>query len=128
LIAAFANTDGGFIVLGVAENGGEIIINGLSEDFQANSITHKAIDLLTPKPQVSYDYISHDSKRLYVIKVLPSASVITIENKIFKRRSATIFQANPDVRSANGVTISLIQDQISELDIFTPDSTGAKQG
>lgn len=126
LIAAFANTDGGFIVLGVAETGGEIIINGLSEDFQANSVTHKAIDLLTPKPEVSYDYISNWGKRLYVIKVLPSSSVITIENKIFKRQSAAIFLVNPEVRSSNNVRITLIRDQVNELDSFASNSTGAK--
>ena len=43
LICSFANTLGGYIVLGVSDNKE---VNGLSEEFRANSITHKALDLL----------------------------------------------------------------------------------
>jgi predicted HTH transcriptional regulator len=41
LISSFANADGGYIVLGVSDN---LEINGLSEDFHANTITHKVIN------------------------------------------------------------------------------------
>ena len=55
MIAAFANTSGGYIVLGVVESQNDFVVNGLSEDFHAISVTHKAIDLLSPKPNVSYN-------------------------------------------------------------------------
>ena len=42
MIAAFANSNGGIIILGVNEVNGEIKITGLSEDFHANGVTHKA--------------------------------------------------------------------------------------
>jgi predicted HTH transcriptional regulator len=58
LICSFANAEGGFIVLGVAETNGKITINGLSEEFRATAITHKAMDLLSPKPSVDYQYIT----------------------------------------------------------------------
>ena len=45
----------------------DLEVNGLSEDFHANAITHKAIDLLSPKPQIHYQYVSYKGKKLYVI-------------------------------------------------------------
>ena len=54
ILCSFANTEGGFLILGVTDDSK---INGLSEDFHANTITHKALDLLTPKPNIEYQYV-----------------------------------------------------------------------
>jgi predicted HTH transcriptional regulator len=75
LIAAFANAKGGAIVLGVFDNGKGILINGLSDEFRAMQITRKAIDLLSPQPAVTYDYVAHDGKRLFVIDMSGPATV-----------------------------------------------------
>src|SRR6266481_2318898 len=69
IISAFANAEGGFIVLGVAEDNNDLRFNGLSDEFHAVPITHKAVDLLSPRPIVNYQYVLHDGKRLFVIKV-----------------------------------------------------------
>jgi hypothetical protein len=96
LIAAFANSEGGYIVLGVSEsNSGKIEINGLSEDFHANSITHKALDLLTPVPVIYYQYVSYGGKKLYAIKIGKSDIPISIEDKIYKRVGGSIKLLNP---------------------------------
>jgi hypothetical protein len=85
LICSFANSQGGFIVLGVADVGGKLKINGLSEEFRATDITHKAIDLLSPRPGVNYEYVFHEQKRLYVIKVEKSDTPIALEGKVYVR-------------------------------------------
>lgn len=88
LICSFANAEGGFIVLGVADANGIITINGLSEEFRATAITHKALDLLSPKPAVDYQYIVHAQKRLYVIKVEKSGQPITFQGMTYVRSGA----------------------------------------
>lgn len=126
MIAAFANTKGGLIVLGVAEASGEIIINGLSEDFQANSVTHKAIDLLSPKPTVNYDYITHQGKRLYVIEVLASQTPSSFEGKIFIRKGLRMVIDAPLVKLAQPVRTPFIENLIAQLKELMPSSTGSK--
>lgn len=97
LISAFANTKGGAIVLGVADQGSGISINGLSDEFRAVPITRKAIDLLTPTPAVSYDYIDHGGKRLFVIEVPQSAEEVSFGGKAYVRKGdhTTTKQAAP---------------------------------
>src|SRR5580693_5350017 len=86
LICAFANTNGGAIVLGVVDEGkGAVVINGLSDEFRAIQIVRKAIDLLSPAPSLSYDYILHQGKRLFVIEVHKSSTEISLGGKIYVR-------------------------------------------
>lgn len=85
LVCAFANTKGGAIVLGIVEDGKSIVINGLSDEFRAAQITRKAIDLLSPTPAVSYDYVVHDGKRLFVIDVQESSAEVSLGGKVFVR-------------------------------------------
>ena len=85
LIGAFANANGGAIVLGVVENGKDVLINGLSDEFRAVQITRKAIDLLSPQPAVKYDYVVHEGKRLFVIEVQKSAAAVLLGGKSYVR-------------------------------------------
>ncbi len=65
IIASFANTEGGYLILGVLDDGTP---KGLSRDFFATETVHKAIDLLTPRPMVKYEYVDLNAKRLFLFK------------------------------------------------------------
>jgi hypothetical protein len=104
LICAFANAKGGAIVLGVVEDGRKILINGLSDEFRAVQITRKAIDLLSPPPTVSYDYVVHQRKRLFVIDVKKSDTEVSLGGKVYLRTDerTTLKQTGPDKAIRNG--------------------------
>jgi len=98
IISSFANTYGGYIVLGVAESNGKIEVVGLSEDFNATGIVDKAINMMSPKPEVTHEYIAHGGKRLYVIKVDKANGSITVDGKLHIRKGdRSIVQENSEI-------------------------------
>lgn len=124
ILCSFANTKGGALVLGVSEIGG-IKITGLSDDFRSTSITHKAIDLLSPKPVIDYGYIEFEGKKLFVIKVEKSNSPITIDSKQYKRDGNRTILLNPsqNIFNSNGyIRISSISSSISAQKTSCTDS------
>lgn len=123
LICSFANSNGGFIVLGVSDN---FEINGLSEDFHANTITHKALDLLSPQPIVHYQYVAFKSKKLYVIKIEKSSVPISLENKIYKRIGASSKLINPTEITFKQNGYERIRNLNLQLEVLKQESTNSK--
>lgn len=115
LIGSLANAKGGAIVLGVVEDGKSVIINGLSDEFRAIQITRKAIDLLSPQPGVTYDYVVHQGKRLFVIGVKKSELPILLGGKIYARTNegTTLQQAVPD-KSITNAGIDRLSKKLKE--------------
>ena len=124
--SAFANSNGGYIVLGVSESQSEIKINGLSSDFRANSVTHKAIDLIEPRPSVQYDYINHKEKRLFAIQVEKSDEIISLEGKVYKREGSEIFLSNPEEKVYKTNVLPSIVRLSENLNNYKKSSTSAK--
>src|SRR5690242_9972614 len=79
VICSLANSHGGFVFVGVAEIGTRLVINGLSEEFQSDAISERAIALLSPKPAVWRQYVISEGRRLFVLKVNRSPSLVAIE-------------------------------------------------
>lgn len=126
LMCSFANSEGGHIILGVRESPNGIKISGLSQDFRANSVTHKAIDLLSPKPTVNYDYVNIEGKQIYVIKVEKSLEKISIEGKIYIRQGANSILLNPMLNIERVNKVQILEDLFTKLENFKNTSTEAK--
>jgi len=88
LIAGFANTDGGYIILGVSTVGGAVKVHGLGEDFRANAIVHKALDLIPNNLDVSYSYVSYQSQQLFAIRIVKSPEQVVLQGKIYIREGS----------------------------------------
>lgn len=126
IICAFANTEGGYLILGVNESGGIPEIVGLSDDFRANTIAHKAIDLLTPAPNVRYNHVNYENKRLYVIWVEKSNAPISLEGKIYRRQGDRNMILNPDEREFRSGGYNRIGVFAEKMELLRAIGTNAK--
>jgi len=87
IISSFSNTDGGTLIFGLKElslTTNEIV--GLSNDFNIVDITKKAIALLSPIPEISYEWFKKDGKSIFIIKVEKSEENILFNNKKYIRK------------------------------------------
>ncbi len=85
-VASFANTEGGTLVFGINEvtsTQNETV--GLSSDFRIGEIITEAFSFLSPKPDVTCDWIDSDSRRLFVIQTVKSTDEISLGNQVYIR-------------------------------------------
>ncbi len=125
VISSFANTNGGYLILGVLDDG---IPKGLSGDFFAIEIVHKAIDLLTPRPIVNYEYVDISDKRLFVIKTEKSIDDILFENnKYIRQGDKTLLFTAESVQEFSSQKYPKISQLFNELTTQSENSTESKK-
>lgn len=98
IISSFANTNGGTLIFGLKEiNPSSNQIVGLSTDFKIVEITKKAISLLSPIPQVTYDWVMSEEKSVFVIRSEKSDADILFEKAKYIREgiNCTIEEKEP---------------------------------
>lgn len=115
IISSFANTNGGYIILGVAESNGRVEVVGLSEDFNVGGIVDKAIKMLSPKPDVIHEYIIHQGKRLYIIKVEKVDVPLAVDGKLYVRkgdRSILKKSSQPEHKAKNTQKVKQFSEKL----------------
>ena len=124
LISSFANTEGGYLLLGVLDTNN---IKGLSGDFYATDTVHKAIDLLNPKPLVDYDYLDINGKRIFVIKVDKSdIDILFSEDKYIREEDNTILVSGEE-ESFTSTSYPKLSEIYLTLDEQSENATEAKK-
>ncbi len=89
VIASFANTQGGKIIIGVDD---ELNIVGLTDEViaKAPKLVAQALQLLRPHPLLNYHIEEIDGKSLFVIEVQTNqAPIMTDDQRYYTRRGAS---------------------------------------
>jgi predicted HTH transcriptional regulator len=96
IIAAFANTEGGWLVIGVHESRKGVDVVGIASDIPAPTVVESSLRRLRPRPDVNHDFVSIDNKQVYVVEVKKSNEVVSAENRsVFLRRGNGIVSEAP---------------------------------
>ncbi len=103
-IASFANTNGGVILFGLKEiSFYENEIVGLSTDFNVVDITNKAIAMLSPTPNVSFDWLKKGDELVFVIETEKASEDIFLNSQKFIRKSSLTVLDNDEVKRATSI-------------------------
>lgn len=97
IICAFANTEGGYLILGVLNKHNKITITGLSDDFRVLSVLKKSLLKINHTPIIEKGYIEYDGKKLFVIKIEKALHIVTynqIQYEITSRKISKVGSSN----------------------------------
>jgi ATP-dependent DNA helicase RecG len=91
-IAAFANTRGGTLLVGVSDKGRVVGWGGKEADFQA--IANQIVDALRVHPSIALE--PHERKRVLRIRVTPSTIPVACRGRYYRRVGSTIREVQPE--------------------------------
>lgn len=91
IVAAFANTDGGVLIIGVRD---DLVIVGLAENTPVATIIESSIARVHPRPDVKHYplelELDSETKKLYIVEVAKSSDIIYTGDKTFVRQGGQI--------------------------------------
>lgn len=101
IVAGFANSGGGFILFGAKVKTKGYEITGLTSDFNVSAITNKALDLLSPRPQINYGFYNLNGQQIFIIEVSPSSVPVLLEGKKYIRAAGKTIDADEQLFTFN---------------------------
>lgn len=95
IIAAYSNSGGGYVVLGAKlKPMGGFDVSGITLDFNATSITHKALDYLTPTPIIEYGYHTFHGRQVFILDIPHSPVLILLQGRNYFKIGRKIVDRN----------------------------------
>ena len=121
-LAAFANTRGGTLLVGVDDRGRVVGWPGKESDFRA--ISNQIVDALRIQPSVSLE--SHERKQVLAVRVSPSVTPVACRGRYYRRVGSTTREIPPEEMGRFFVAkLGIRWDSITEdwsLDATDPES------
>lgn len=85
IVAAFANTNGGYLLFGVQYTLGVNRIIGLAQDFKVNNIMQNLSQLFEIVPDYEYTWVKIQNERpIFVMKVKKSREIILVQGNKYE--------------------------------------------
>jgi Putative DNA-binding domain len=110
LMASFANTEGGMIIIGVNDDG---TVVGIPDDAPVQKNLMEAFELLRPHPLMNYHFDKIYGKRVFVIEIQKyPAPILTEDQRYYTRKEANIVLAEENLVNALVAAVPEIKPNI----------------
>jgi predicted HTH transcriptional regulator len=114
IIAALANTKGGYLILGVTQKG---TLRGLGKNYNLQEVISKIPEYLTPLPSIDQKLLSIEGKKIYVFVVSIADQDILVKGQRYKKIDKDIIMDTPTTRVNNMLPpffVQKLEEQITE--------------